>query len=64
MATPGTPFVPILDVRAALEHAFIVADEACYLVAPHPNGPVSPHIYGFTFQLPNIKVTHFAIFAF
>jgi hypothetical protein len=58
MASPSIPFVPILDVRPALEHAFGVADEACYLVAPPPNGSVSfpnPFAGGLTFAFHLLK---------
>lgn len=44
LATSSTPLIPILDVRPGLEHAFSVADEACYLVTPPPNGSVSPYL--------------------
>jgi len=39
LSTSTTPLVPILDPRPAVSHALAVADEACYLSPPSPNGP-------------------------
>lgn len=41
LAVPSVPFVPVLDIRPAVQHAFEVADEACYIVPPPSNGIVS-----------------------
>jgi len=39
LSTSPTPFVPLPDVRPGLQHAMAVADEACHLCAPRPDGP-------------------------
>ncbi|KAF8329067.1 uncharacterized protein EI90DRAFT_3063099 [Cantharellus anzutake] len=39
MISSSTPFVPVLNFRPAFEHAFAIANEACYIAQPPPNIP-------------------------